>query len=54
MKAGTILLLFVALGALLFLAQYFVKQDLADAGQRAQQAAGAVGTGVSLKNLLGI
>jgi len=50
MRTGTILLLFVGLGVLLFAAQYFVEKDLTDAGK----VAASVGSGVTLKGLIGI
>ena len=53
MKTGNIFLL-LGIGALLFLAQYLVKQDIASAGQQAQQAASSVGTGITLKGLIGV
>ena len=53
MKPGTIFLL-VGIGALLLLAQYFVTRDIASAGQQAQRAASSVGSGVTLKGLIGV
>lgn len=53
MKTGTLLLL-AGIGALLLLAQYFVTEDIASAGQQAQQAASSVGSGITLKGLIGV
>ena len=44
----------VGIGALLLLAQYFVTEDIASAGQQAQQAASSVGSGITLKGLIGV
>ena len=53
MKTGTLLLL-VGIGALVLLAQYFVEKDIAAAGAQAQNAAASVGSGITLKGLIGV
>lgn len=54
MNTSKLLFLFSGLGVLLFLAQYFVTEDIASAGQQAQQAASSVGSGITLKGLIGV
>ena len=53
MRTGTLLLL-AGIGALVLLAQYFVEKDIAAAGAQAQNAAASVGSGITLKGLIGV